>query len=139
MITSRVEGLTRCTERYLRESPFYHHRHHFSSFWHYFVSCLLRRLFSKVDPDDRNTKTGLYLDAIHSSKIFNKIIDSTPKPNAMTRLEEVDRDETCVLGVAGDVVKMLIDGLTSIGGVEKCLGEVESAELEVCLLISVDL
>jgi hypothetical protein len=94
---------------------------------------------SKVEADARNTKTGLYLDAIHSSKVFNKIIDSTPKSNAMTRLEEVDRDETCMLGVAGDVVKMLIDGLTSIGGIEKCLGEVESAELEVCLRISVDL
>ena len=82
--------------------------------------------------DERNTKTGLYLDAIHSSKIFNKIIDTTPKPNAMTRLEEVDRDETCMLGVAGDVVMMLINGLLAIEGVEKCLGEVESAEFKVC-------
>jgi len=79
----------------------------------------------------RNTKTSLYLDAIHSSKIFNKIIDSTPKPNAMTRLEEVDRDETCMLGVAGDVVMMLIDGLLAIEGIEKCVGEVESAEFKV--------
>jgi hypothetical protein len=83
----------------------------------------------------RNTKTGLYLDAIHSSKIFNKIINSTPKPNAMTRLEEVDRDETCLLGVAGDVVMMLIDGLISVEGVEKCVGEVESAEFKVCLSV----
>jgi len=82
--------------------------------------------------DDRNTKTGLYLDAIHSSKIFNKIIDSTPKPNAMTKLEEVNRDETCMLGVAGDVVMMLINGLLAIEGVEKCVGEVESAEFKVC-------
>jgi hypothetical protein len=93
-------------------------------------------MLSKVEADDRNTKTGLYLDAIHSSKIFNKIIDSTPKPNAMTRLKEVDRDETCMLGVAGDVVKMLIDGLLSIEGVEKCIGQVESAELKVCSYIS---
>jgi len=54
----------------------------------------------------------------------------------MTKLEEVDRDETCLLGVAGDVVMMLIHGLLDIEGVEKCLGEVESAKLEVCLLIS---
>jgi hypothetical protein len=50
----------------------------------------------------------------------------------MTKLEEVDRDQTCLLGVAGDVVMMLIHGLLGIEGVEKCLGEVESAELEVC-------
>jgi hypothetical protein len=80
----------------------------------------------------RNTKTGLYLDAIHSSNIFNKIINSTPTPNAMTKLEEVDRDKTCLLDIAGGVVMMLIHGLLDIEGVEKCLGEVESAELEVC-------
>jgi hypothetical protein len=108
-------------------------------FQHYFVPCLLCRIKSRVESDDRNTKTGLYLDAIHSSKIFNKIIDSTPKPNAMTKLEEVDRDQTCLLGVAGDVVMMLIHGLLDIEGVEKCLGEVESAELEVCLFTPVDL
>jgi hypothetical protein len=50
----------------------------------------------------------------------------------MTKLEEVDRDQTCLLGVAGDVVMMLIDGLLGIEGVEKCLGEVESAEFKVC-------
>jgi len=55
----------------------------------------------------------------------------------MTKLEEVDRDQTCLLGVAGDVVMMLIHGLLDIEGVEKCLGEVESGKLEVCLLISV--
>jgi hypothetical protein len=55
----------------------------------------------------------------------------------MTRLEEVDRDETCLLGVAGDVVMMLIDGLLSIEEVEKCMGEVESAEFKVCLSVSV--
>jgi hypothetical protein len=137
MITSRVEGLIQCTERYLRESPFHHYRHSSASrlalLLAYLVECC------GVEADDRNTKTGLYLDAIHSSKVFNKIIDSTPSPNAMTRLEEVDRDQTCLLGVAGDVVMMLIHGLLDIEGVEKCLGEVESAELEVCLLISVDL
>lgn len=89
-------------------------------------------LLERVEADGRNTKTGLYLDAIHSSEIFNKVIDSTPKPNAMTKLEGVDRDDTCLLGVAGDVVMMLIHGLLAIEGVEKCLGEVKSAKLAVC-------
>ena len=103
------------------------------SFHSFGTMSYLAYLLERVEADGRNTKTGLYLDAIHSSEIFNKIIDSTPKPNAMTKLEEVDRDETCLLGVAGDVVMMLIDGLLDIEGVEKCIGEVESAELEVCL------
>jgi len=78
-----------------------------------------------------NTKTGLYLDAISTSTICSRIIDTAPRPNAVTRLEELDRDETCMLSMAGDVVMMLIDGLLKEEGVEKCLGEVESAELEV--------
>ena len=82
---------------------------------------------------DRNTKTGLYVDAIRTSTICSRIIDSTPGPNAVTRLEELDRDETCMLSMAGDVVMMLIDGLLNEEGVEKCLGEVESAELKVGL------
>lgn len=82
----------------------------------------------------RNTKTGLYLDAISTSSTFNAIIKSTPKPNAVTRMEEMDRDDTCLLGLAGDVLEMLIDGILRIGGVEKWIGEVESAELLVRFL-----
>ena len=42
----------------------------------------------------------------------------------------MDRDQTCLLGVAGDVVMMLINGLLAIQGVEKCVGQVESAEFK---------
>lgn len=79
----------------------------------------------------RNTKTGIYLDAVRESRICSDIIDSTPKPNAVTRLEEIDREETCQLSLAGDMVMMLINGILELDGVEKCSDEVKSAELKV--------
>jgi hypothetical protein len=46
-------------------------------------------------------------------------------------LEEIDREETCQLSLAGDMVMMLLDGILALEGVEKCQDEVESAELKV--------
>lgn len=49
----------------------------------------------------------------------------------------MNRDETCQLSYAGDMVMMLIRGiLDRCEGVEKCLDVVESGELEVCLTLS---
>jgi hypothetical protein len=80
----------------------------------------------------RNTKTGIYLDAIHSSQSCMRVVQSTPKPNAVTRLEEIDREETCLLGLAGDMMMMLIEGLLRLeDGLEKCSDEVARAELNV--------
>lgn len=82
-----------------------------------------------------NTKTGIYLDAIYSSAACKRIIQSTPKPNAVTRLEELDREETCQLSLAGDMVMMLVEGMlddTGPGKVEKCTDVLEAADLEVC-------
>ncbi|ORY35903.1 pyridine nucleotide-disulfide oxidoreductase-domain-containing protein [Naematelia encephala] len=72
-----------------------------------------------------NTKVGIYLDAIHSSATCRRIIDSTPKPNAVTRLEELNSDETCQLELAGDMAMMLINGILEIQGVEKLVDRVE--------------
>ena len=80
----------------------------------------------------RNTKSGIYLDAIHSSPTCTAIVESTPTPNAVTKFEELDREETCQLSLAGDMIMMLIEGiLKKCEGVEKCLDEVESLGLEV--------
>jgi hypothetical protein len=80
----------------------------------------------------RNTKSGIYLDAIHSSPTCTAIVESTPTPNAVNRFEELDREETCQLSLAGDMVMMLIQGiLKRCEGVEKGLDEVESLGLEV--------
>lgn len=80
----------------------------------------------------RNTKTGIYLDAVGSSAACQRVIDSTPSPHSVDRLKEIDRDETCQLSLAGDMVMMLIEGLLRLyGGVEKRVDQVDSAELEV--------
>ena len=52
----------------------------------------------------------------------------------MTRLEELNRDETCQLSLAGDMVMMLVSGLLDCAGpgqVEKCIDVLEAAELDV--------
>lgn len=74
-----------------------------------------------------NTKTGIYLDAIHSSPTCTSIADSTPKPNAITKLEELDREETCQLALAGDMIRLLITGTLERKEVTKLIGEVEEA------------
>lgn len=63
------------------------------------------------------------------------MIESTPTPNAVSKFEELDREQTCELSMAGDMVMMLIEGiLGKYEGVEKCMDEVESLELDVSQL-----
>jgi hypothetical protein len=50
-------------------------------------------------------------------------------------MEEADRDETCMLSMAGDVIEMLIHGLVDKDGIEKCVGVVKGAEFKVSSLI----
>jgi hypothetical protein len=77
----------------------------------------------------RNTKVGIYLDAAQSSKTCRDIISSTPRPNAVTKLEELDKEKTCQLSTAGDMVMMLIEGILALSEVTKYLGQVEEARL----------
>ncbi|RAL14116.1 uncharacterized protein BO97DRAFT_365897 [Aspergillus homomorphus CBS 101889] len=77
-----------------------------------------------------NTTVAIYLKAIYSSAAFRSIIDSTPAPHAITRLEEMDHNSTCQLSIAGDMICMLIDGLLARPEVEKLVGKVEEARLE---------
>ena len=73
---------------------------------------------------------GLYLDALESSSTCSKIIDAAPKPNAVTQLEQIDRDQTCQLALAGDVIKLLIDGMLVRNEVEQAVDEVEEARFD---------
>ncbi|WWC98804.1 hypothetical protein V866_005697 [Kwoniella sp. B9012] len=77
-----------------------------------------------------NTKVGIYLDAVKSSATCRSIIDTTPKPNAMTKLEKIGRDETCQLSLAGDMIEMLEQGISKNEGVERMKGEVEEVQLK---------
>ncbi|WVW81108.1 hypothetical protein I302_103099 [Kwoniella bestiolae CBS 10118] len=77
-----------------------------------------------------NTKVGIYLDAVHASPTCQRIIESTPSPNAITGLEKIDRDETCQLSLAGDMIEMLQRGILKDKGVEKVQAEVKEISLE---------
>ncbi|WVF68103.1 hypothetical protein IAT40_002866 [Kwoniella sp. CBS 6097] len=74
-----------------------------------------------------NTKVGIYLDAVESSATCNKIISSTPSPNAVDELQSIDKEETCQLSLAGDLIKLLEAGVVKIKGIEKFVGQVDEA------------
>jgi hypothetical protein len=79
-----------------------------------------------------NTKIRDYLKAIYSSPVCASIIRSIPAPNAVTKLESMDRDKTCQLSFAGDMVLMLVNGLLERPEVQSVEGAVEKASLNVC-------
>lgn len=79
-----------------------------------------------------NTKIRDYLKAIYSSPVCASIIRSIPAPNAVTKLESMDRDKTCQLSFAGDMVLMLVNGLLERPEVQNVEGAVEKASLNVC-------
>ncbi|KAJ5275122.1 hypothetical protein N7497_005735 [Penicillium chrysogenum] len=76
-----------------------------------------------------NTKIRDYLKAIYSSPVCASIIRSIPAPNAVTKLESMDRDKTCQLSFAGDMVLMLVNGLLERPEVQSVEGAVEKASL----------
>lgn len=78
-----------------------------------------------------NTKIGIYLDAVYSSNACRSIIESTPAPNAITTLQSMDRDSTCQLSLAGDMICMLRDGLLQRPEVESMKGKVDTISLDV--------
>ncbi|WWD20516.1 hypothetical protein CI109_104992 [Kwoniella shandongensis] len=77
-----------------------------------------------------NTKTGTYLDAVHSSPTCCHIVESASHPNAVDEMEQINREDTCQLSLAGDLVQLLVDGVIGMEGIEKCLGEVAEARLD---------
>lgn len=78
-----------------------------------------------------NTKVGLFLAYAQATKPFLEVIEKTPKPNAVTQLEELPQDSTCLLAYAGDMLKLLSDGLVQHPRVERYEGKVAEASLDV--------
>ena len=68
---------------------------------------------------------------------FQDIIEETEKPNAYTKLQEMDREKTCMIAQAADLCRMMTEGLDERKGVEKQLGRMEKASWnEVCLSVT---
>jgi hypothetical protein len=74
-----------------------------------------------------NTKVGLFLAYAQATQPFLEAIENTPKPNAITALEELPQDSTCSLAYAGDMLKLLSDGLVKHPRVDLHRGSVAQA------------
>jgi hypothetical protein len=77
-----------------------------------------------------NTKVGLFLAYGEATEPFRQVIESTPQPNAITALQELPQDGTCSLGKAGDMLKLLSDGLVKHPRIDLHQGKVTEASLD---------
>ncbi|KPI36139.1 uncharacterized protein AB675_8907 [Cyphellophora attinorum] len=75
-----------------------------------------------------NTKVKLFLTYAEALKPFKEVIESTPKPNAITALRDLEQEKGCKLSFAADAVEMLGKGLRRHQNVDTILGQVNSAE-----------
>ncbi|GAB1311340.1 Glutamyl-tRNA reductase [Madurella fahalii] len=57
------------------------------------------------------TAVGDFLEYARALSTFRKICDEAPTPNAVTALEALRPDRTCLLSYAGDMLKFITNGL----------------------------
>ncbi|KAK4687904.1 hypothetical protein P7C73_g2204, partial [Tremellales sp. Uapishka_1] len=60
-------------------------------------------------------------------EISSKIIRAIPSPNAIDKLEKIDREKTCQLSLAGDMLHLLSEGFAKLPGVKTLKSDVCSA------------
>ncbi|KAJ2987435.1 hypothetical protein NUW58_g4508 [Xylaria curta] len=77
-----------------------------------------------------NTKVSLFVQFANEASPFKAIVQATPKPNALTALEELPQDQGCRLSYAADMCLMLTDGLAVHPHVQSHKGKVTSATLD---------
>jgi cation diffusion facilitator CzcD-associated flavoprotein CzcO len=77
-----------------------------------------------------NTKVNLFVQFANEVSPFRAIVKATPKPNALTALQELPQDQGCRLSYAADMCLMLTDGLTRHPDVQQQQGKVTSATLD---------
>ncbi|ETS82988.1 hypothetical protein PFICI_04864 [Pestalotiopsis fici W106-1] len=58
-----------------------------------------------------NTRVSFFISYATAVAAFREVIESTPTPNAFTVLADLPQDQTCSLKYAGDLLRMLSDGL----------------------------
>lgn len=71
-----------------------------------------------------NTRVALFITYATATAAFREVIENTPTPNAFTRLADLPQDQTCSLKYAGDLLRMLSDGLARSKRVECFQGRV---------------
>lgn len=86
------------------------------------------RLSKRYRDVSSNTKVKLFLNYAEALQPFNDVIASTPKPNAITALQDLDQERGCRLSYAADAIQMLATGLRRHPRVDTILGTVAGAE-----------
>jgi hypothetical protein len=77
-----------------------------------------------------NTKVDLFVQFANEVSPFKAISEATPKPNALTALQELPQDQGCRLSYAADLCLMLTDGLAKHPQVQLQQGKVTGATLD---------
>jgi hypothetical protein len=77
-----------------------------------------------------NTKVSLFLAYAKALRSLDRVVQSTPQPNAITALEALPQESTCSLHFAGDMIQMLSDGLRRDSQVQCWDGMVTRADLD---------
>ncbi|KAI1311757.1 hypothetical protein F5Y03DRAFT_288295 [Xylaria venustula] len=77
-----------------------------------------------------NTKVGLFVQFANDVSPFKAIVEATPKPNALTALQELPQDQGCRLSYAADMCLMLTQGLIVHPQVQPHQSKVTSATLD---------
>ncbi|KAI1426253.1 hypothetical protein F5Y12DRAFT_288242 [Xylaria sp. FL1777] len=88
------------------------------------------RVNSRYREVPSNTKVGLFVQFAHDVSPFRTIVEASPKPNALTALQELPQDQGCHLSYAGDMCLMLTQGLVVHPQVQSHQGSVTSATLD---------
>ncbi|KAI8947277.1 hypothetical protein F4801DRAFT_561244 [Xylaria longipes] len=88
------------------------------------------RVNSRYREVPSNTKVGLFVQFANEVSPFKAIVDATPKPNALTALQELPQDQGCHLSYAADMCLMLTGGLAVHPQVQSHRGKVTSATLD---------
>ncbi|KAI1266376.1 hypothetical protein F5Y18DRAFT_383422 [Xylariaceae sp. FL1019] len=77
-----------------------------------------------------NTKVNLFVQFANEVSAFRTVLKTTPKPNAITALEELPQDKGCRLSYAADMCLMLTDGLAKDGRIQQEAANVAIATLD---------
>ncbi|KAI2642304.1 hypothetical protein GGS21DRAFT_501893 [Xylaria nigripes] len=88
------------------------------------------RVNSRYREVPSNTKVNLFVQFAHAVSPFKTIVETTPKPNALTVLQDLPQDRGCRLSYAADMCLMLTDGLAKHPEVQLQQGKVTSATLD---------
>ncbi|KAI1340047.1 hypothetical protein F5Y15DRAFT_415473 [Xylariaceae sp. FL0016] len=77
-----------------------------------------------------NTKVDLFVKFARDVPAFREVVETTPKPNAVTALQNLPQDQGCQLSYAADMCLMLTRGLVRHPGVQQEVGKVTAAVLD---------